>query len=310
MGANCWLLLVLAAIATGGCSVPTRGASRSAVLVCQGRAAAHGITPTPRFSDPTAMAFLNEEERVPVAQVRAGTPPRSWARRTEFELVRATAEVIVPRTVAIDDAMRGRPAPQLVIVGAGLDGRAWRMRELRDIDVFEVDHPASQLDKRERIGDLPLMSRTLTYAPADLAHDRLADALGAAGHLPTVATTWVWEGVVPYLSKSEVTATVTAIAGLSAPGSCLIVNYQTPSFTAGLGRQAVRTATSLARRPSVWTDEPRRSSWTPAAMRSLLATIGFPPEADDDLLTIAGRLRLPVRQRRSLSNGRVAIAGN
>jgi hypothetical protein len=45
-------------------------------------------------------------------------------------------------------------------------------------------------------------------------------------------------------------------------------------------------------------------------MRSLLATIGFPPEADDDLLTIAGRLRLPVRQRRSLSNGRVAIAGN
>jgi methyltransferase (TIGR00027 family) len=256
------------------------------------------------------MAFLNEEERAPVAQVRSGTPPQGWARRADFELLRATAEVIVPRTVAIDDAIRGRLAPQLVIVGAGLDGRAWRMRELRDIDVFEVDYPAAQLDKRERVGDLPLMSRSLKYASADLAHDRLADSLGAAGHQPTVATTWVWEGVVPYLSKSEVTTTVAAIGGLSAAGSCLIVNYQTPSFTAALGRLVVTATTSLARRPSVWTDEPRKSSWTPPAMRSLLASNGFTSEDDDDLLTIAGRLRLPARQRRSLSNGRVAIAEN
>jgi methyltransferase (TIGR00027 family) len=222
--------------------------------------------------------------------------------------VRATAEVVVPRTVAIDDAIRGRPAPQLVIAGAGLDGRAWRMRELRDIDVFEVDHPASQLDKRERVGDRPPMSRSLTYAPADLGRDRLADALGAAGHLPTVATTWVWEGVVPYLSEAEVTATVAAIGELSAPGSRLIVNYQTPSVAAATGRLAVRAATRVSRRRSLWADEPRRSSWTPAAMRTLLGKYGFSPEADDDLLTIAEQLGLPVRQRRSLRNGRVAVA--
>jgi methyltransferase (TIGR00027 family) len=288
--------------------VPARQASRSAVLVCQGRAAAHGITPTPRFSDPTAMAVLTDEERTPVAQVRAGKPPPGWALRAEFELVRATAEVVVPRTVAIDDAIRGRPAPQLVILGAGLDGRAWRMRELGDIDVFEVDYPAAQLDKRERVGGLPLMSRSLTYAPADLAQDRLADVLGAAGHQPTLATTWVWEGVVPYLSKAEVTATVAAIGGLSAPASGLIVNYQTPSLAAASGRAAVRAATRVSRRRSLWADEPRRSSWTPAAMRTLLGTCGFSREADDDLFTIAARLGLPVRQARSLRNGRVAVA--
>jgi methyltransferase (TIGR00027 family) len=254
------------------------------------------------------MALLTDEERTPVAQVRAGKPPPGWAARAEFELVRATAEVVVPRTVAIDDAIRGRPAPQLVIAGAGLDGRAWRMRELRDIDVFEVDHPASQLDKRERVGDRPPMSRSLTYAPADLGRDRLADALGVAGHLPTVVTTWVWEGVVPYLSEADVTATVAAIGELSAPGSRLIVNYQTPSVAAATGRLAVRAATRVSRRRSLWADEPRRSSWTPAAMRTLLGKYGFSPEADDDLLTIAEQLGLPVRQRRSLRNGRVAVA--
>jgi len=276
--------------------------------VCQGRAAAHGRASTPRFSDPTALALLLDEERVPVEQVRAGTPLPGWAPRVAFELVRATAEMMVPRTVAIDDAVRGRSAPQLVIVGAGLDGRAWRMRELAEVDVFEVDHPASQLDKRQRIRELAPVSRSLRYVPVDLARDRLGDALDAAGHQPSVATTWVWEGVVPYLSKADVTATVATVAELSAVGSCLIVNYQIPSLRAALGRVAVRAMTTVARRPSLWSDEPRRSAWTPAAMRALLAAAGFTAEADDDLLTIAGRLELRSGRRGSLRNGRVVTA--
>jgi O-methyltransferase involved in polyketide biosynthesis len=117
-------------------------ASRTAVLVCQGRAAAHQRIAPNRFSDPTAMTMLRDDERVAVEQVRAGTPPRGWAPRVAFEIVRASAEVIVPRTIAIDEAVRDRPTSQLVILGAGLDGRGWRMTELAGVDVFEVDHPA------------------------------------------------------------------------------------------------------------------------------------------------------------------------
>ena len=125
-------------------------ASHTAVLVCQGRAVAHGRMAEGRFADPTAMTLLREDERVPVRRVWEGTVPNGWAARLAFEMLRATTEVLVPRTVAIDDAVRARLADQLVIVGAGLDGRAWRMPELAGVRVFEVDHPASQRDKRDR----------------------------------------------------------------------------------------------------------------------------------------------------------------
>jgi methyltransferase (TIGR00027 family) len=283
-------------------------ASRTAVLVCQGRAAAHQRIAPNRFSDPTAMTMLRDDERVPVEQVRAGTPPRGWAKRGEFEMVRASAEVIVPRTIAIDEAVRVRLTPQLVILGAGLDGRAWRMAELGGVEVFEVDHPASQQDKRERVGDLQPLARSLRYLPVDFSRDRLDAALAAAGHQQSVPTTWVWEGVVPYLGKADVTATVAILAAQSAPGSCLVVNYQTPAPSAVIGRLAVRTMSALARQPSPWRSEPRRSSWTPNAMRDLLTSHGFTADRDDDLVTLAEQLPIPVRQRRSLRNGRVAIA--
>jgi O-methyltransferase involved in polyketide biosynthesis len=113
---------------------------------------------------------------------------------------------------------------------------------------------------------------------------------------------------VPYLTRADVSATVAVVAGLSAPGSRLIVNYQTPAMSASAGRMVARAMTGLARRPSPWHSEPRRSAWTPATMGALLAEHGFAVEQDDDLGTIAGRLDVPVRQRRSLRDGRVAIA--
>ncbi len=56
------------------------GASRTAVLVCQGRAVAHGRIAIDRFDDPTAMMFLRADERGVVEWVRGGVPPRGWGR--------------------------------------------------------------------------------------------------------------------------------------------------------------------------------------------------------------------------------------
>jgi len=283
-------------------------ASRTAVTVCQGRAAGHGRVAPERFGDPVAMRLLREQERVPVEQVRAGVPPRGWAPRVEFEMVRASAEVMVPRTVAIDDAVRAGAAPQVVILGAGLDARAWRMTELAEVVVFEVDHPASQRDKQARVGELPALAGSLRYVPVDFTRGRLDAALAAAGHERSVPTTWVWEGVVPYLRRADVAATLAVLAEQSAPGSRLVVNYSTPMLSAVAGRLVARTMSGLARRPSLWRGEPRRSSWTPKSMADLLTAHGFTTRTDVDLLTVAERLPMPVRQRRSLRNGRVAVA--
>jgi hypothetical protein len=61
-------------------------------------------------------------------------------------------------------AVRARLAPQLVILGAGLDGRAWRIAEHADVDAFEVDHPASQQDKRDRVRELSTPRREVAEA--------------------------------------------------------------------------------------------------------------------------------------------------
>ncbi|MDQ1741098.1 MAG: hypothetical protein QOE53_2750 [Pseudonocardiales bacterium] len=286
----------------------TSGASRTAVLVCQGRAAAHDRLAPGRFSDPVASLLLREGEREVVEQVRAGIPPRDWRQRMAFELVRATAEGMAPRTVAIDDAVRDRPGAQLVILGAGLDTRAWRMPELAGVAVFEVDHPATQQDKRDRIGELPALTPSLRLVPVDLGRDRLDTALATAGHAPTQPTTWIWEGVVPYLTREQVGATLARIRAGSASGSRLIVNYQQPSLSAMLGRLTMRTVTTLARRPYPLADEPRRSAWTPASIDALLGRHGFTVVSDDDLLSLAERLSIETRHRRSLRDGRVLVA--
>ncbi len=283
-------------------------ASRTAVLVCQGRAAADGRIAVGRFADPMAITMLRDPERVPVDQVRVGTPPAGWAERVDYEAVRACAELMVPRTIAIDAALREWPAPQLVILGAGLDARAWRMKELAGADVFEVDQPASQHDKRDRIGGEVPVARSLRYVPVDFTGDRLDAALAEAGHQPSVATTWLWEGVVAYLHHPVVAATVITVSGLSAPGSTLIVNHQSPSVLAAVGRVVARAMNASARRRSPRADEPRRSAWTPGAMRRLLGGQGFTVTSDDDLLGLARRFSSPVRHRTSLRTGRIAVA--
>jgi methyltransferase (TIGR00027 family) len=288
--------------------VETGRASRTAVIVCQGRAAADGRLAPQRFRDPVAGTLLYPDELWVVDRVRAGNPPSGWSARSAYELVRSSAEVVVPRSVAIDDAIRERRNPQLVIVGAGLDTRAWRMDELAAVDVFEMDHPATQQDKRARIGDREPTSRWVRFVPIDFTRDRIDEALGAAGHQTVLPTTWVWEGVVPYLSRAAATATVQHIGMLSAPGSRLVVNYQAPAPIAELGRLAVHVVTLLARQRSPWSDEPRRSTWSAAAMAKLVSLGGFTVGRDDDLLSLAQQLGMPVRVRQSLHSGRIAVA--
>ena len=280
--------------------------SRTSVLVCQGRAAAHGRIAPQRFADPVAMPLLRSEERAAVQLVRDGAVPTQWRQRVDYETVRAFAELMVPRTVAIDDAVRARPGPQVVILGAGLDGRAWRMPELAGVAVFEVDRAATQADKRERAAGLP--GQPPTFVAVDFAHDRLGPALAAAGHRADLATTWIWEGVVPYLTRTAVDATTAAVAASSAPGSRLVVNYQTPSIAARFGRVVARALMVSTGRRSFWAREPWRSTWTPAAMARLLTRHGFTVTTDQGLPDAAAALDLTTSNRRSLAHGRVIVA--
>lgn len=278
-----------------------RAPSRTAVLVCQGRALADGRYAVGRFADPVARDLLDPAERSAIDAAAKGAGLTS-------ELLRRAAVMMVPRTVAIDDAIRAHGARQLVVLGAGLDTRAWRMPELADVTVFEVDHPASQRDKLRRVGDRVPVARAVRPVPVDLAVDPLGPPLRAAGLDPTASTTWVWEGVIPYLTATEVAATLRAVAELSAPGDVLVANYQARSRVVTVMRPVMRLLLRVTRQQDPMAGEPWRSLWTPAQLRELLAASGFAVRTDDDLLTLAAGLDLPAGNAGSLRNGRVAVA--
>jgi methyltransferase (TIGR00027 family) len=248
-------------------------------MVAAARAAAHGRTRVAAFADPTALHLLPARARQQVEQHLEGVPPKGLRERLQRRLLEGRVKMMVPRTVAIDEAIRAAASRQLVILGAGLDGRAWRMPELADTIVFEVDHPDSQRRKRERAGSLKLAARDLRFVPVDFTRDRLEDALAAAGHDPAQPTTWLWEGVVMYLERADIEATLRVVHARSVPGSQLAILYISPSLL----RKAAGLVLGLI-------GEPFHSAFSATQMRSLLADFGFSVARDDDLATIATRL--------------------
>jgi methyltransferase (TIGR00027 family) len=118
-------------------------------------------------------------------------------------------------------------AGQVVILGAGLDSRAYRGELLqRAVKTFEVDHPATQASKIKRLkkvlGKIP---SHVTYVPIDFEEDTL-DKLLAHGFDRSLKTLFVWEGVTAYLHAAAVDATLAWVRANAAPGSTIIFDYQ------------------------------------------------------------------------------------
>jgi methyltransferase (TIGR00027 family) len=266
-------------------------------MVCAARAAAQGRTSVAAYSDPTALALLPDDAREPVERFRAGAPTDA-GERLQQAMLQGRARMMVPRTVAIDDAIRAAPAPQLVILGAGLDGRAWRMPELADTIVFEVDHPDSQRQKQARVASLSKTAREVRFVPVDFTRDRLDDALSSAGHDRTRPTMWIWEGVVMYLERADIEATLRVVEARSAPGSRMVVLY--------LSRSIVRLVVGSLLR---LVGEPFRSFFTAESARALLGQFGFRVTQDDDLATTSARMSDELgRARRLLADMRLVTA--
>jgi len=141
---------------------------------------------------------------------------------------------IALRTAEIDDAVRSATRDgieQVVILGAGLDARAYRMQELRDAVVLEVDHAATQEFKRSRVVRLRPEAKEVRFVAVDFERDTLSAALEQAGHRTDARTLFIWEGVTPYLEPSAIRATLTRLATRSASGSRLVMTYVTPEMT-------------------------------------------------------------------------------
>jgi methyltransferase (TIGR00027 family) len=272
--------------------------SRTALFVAFGRALADvGASHVPDFHDPIARIFLTDKGKKRLAKIeqRVREGRSGWM----LGSARVSANLMALRTSAIDAAVRdavARGATQLVILGAGYDARAWRMKELAGVNVFEVDHPATQNAKRSHEEELPPAFGTVRFIPIDFERESIDAALDAAGHDRTRPTCWIWEGVVMYLTHDAMRATLLSIAARSAAASTLIVNYHTIHR-----RFLMQFIFRLI-------GEPMISKWSPEEMAADLRVAGFDVQADSGMDDWAKRFAPGAPAMRAGYFMRVAVA--
>ena len=117
---------------------------------------------------------------------------------------------------------------QYVILGAGMDTFAYRRPDLMEyLDVFEIDHPATQEFKLNRLTELGWEHPAkLHFIPVDFTKETLVTALTrSSSYDPNVKSFFSWFGVTPYLTQEEVFATLRSIREIAAAGSTIIFDY-------------------------------------------------------------------------------------
>jgi methyltransferase (TIGR00027 family) len=257
-----------------------------------------GITTVPGFSDPAAAKLIE------------GT---IWARMLKRFEAKARASTSHPSggflpwvdslilRVAFIDAVLAETKPrQVVILGAGLDTRSWRLETLRGARVFEVDFPATQAFKRDRAARLGAPIADLVYVPVDFTRDDLAASLRAAGFDPKVPTAWVWEGVIMYLDDAALRSTLAAVAKLSAKGRRLVAHYHEP--------EAKRPSFALRRWIFSFLGEPQIGLRTRATIDDELERAGFHVLEDAGLDEQAARVGTKAGAHARLRVSRIAVA--
>ena len=230
--------------------------------------AAHQLLETPRvFDDPLALAIIG-------AEAEAGLRADLESYQTPYR--RRQRGNIAARSRHAEDelakAMR-RGVGQYVILGAGLDTFAYRdVAADGALRVFEVDYPATQAWKRDRLAERGLApTRALTYVPVDFERQRLEDALAAAAFKKDEPAFFSWLGVTTYLTRDAVFETLRAVAGL-APGSAIVFTYGESPETLNPEQRANFDA--VAERVA-GLGEPWRTFFEPAALAQDLRDIGF-----------------------------------
>ena len=213
------------------------------------------------FRDPFAEKILDAETRATLDEI-ATDPSRLGIRLLICSRSRFSEEALA--------ASVARGVRQVVVLGAGLDTFALR-NPFADVRVFEVDFPATQAWKRERLREAGLsLPDTLTFAPVDFERESLADGLARAGFRRDRPAFFQWLGVTPYLTRETISSTLDFVAGI--PGSAIAFDYTEPIENQSPQRRASLAA--MAESAAV-RGEPWLSFYDPPEIAAILRDKGF-----------------------------------
>jgi methyltransferase (TIGR00027 family) len=223
----------LSALAVAGAVEPGKP-SKTAIMAAVFRAIG-ARNPDSEFRNPDFLAgtFLRIEDLTLLAAAGADYRPQmslAGEALSRYLLTSVAVTTNFVRTVHIDrtmqDAVKGG-ATQVVVLGAGLDSRAYRFRQqLPRATFFEVDFPPTQAYKTRRVRQvLGRVPSNVRYVPMDFTKDDLQTRLAAAGYVELAKTIFIWEGVVAYIPEPAVRETLRFVARHSAAGSSIIFDY-------------------------------------------------------------------------------------
>ena len=250
--------------------------SRMALMVARQRAAHQLLDHGAILNDPYAVRILGEHEDN-VLQALNDHPLRSMGRL-----------FIAARSRIAEDALFKaveRGVRQVVILGAGLDTFALRNPHAARISVFEVDHPATQAWKRQRLVEARLAPPPwLTFVPVDFERDDLQQKLSSAGFQCTSVAFFTWLGVMPYLTRDAIDAMLGYIASI--PNSEVVFDYAEPpeTWSEDVKAYAAARMAQLEKINEQWVNR-----FEPAGVAAILRSHGFDDMEDISFEQVVSR---------------------
>jgi methyltransferase (TIGR00027 family) len=247
--------------------------SRTAFAVAWRRALHQTVDDARIFADPLAWRILGAEPPTDEHELAVAAEDERPLR-----LFIATRHRVAEDAVA---AAYARGTRQVVVLGAGLDTFAYRNPH-EGLRVFEVDFPATQTWKRERLAEADIPEGDVRYVGVDFLRDDLRQRLVAAGFDPARSSVVMWLGVVFYLTPDAVAGTLRTLAGFS---RCTVVfDYPVPEDSPER-RAFLERVAALG--------EPFLSAFTPEEMAGLLREAGF-THIDDRTFGHTGRAHVMI----------------
>jgi methyltransferase (TIGR00027 family) len=196
---------------------------------------------------------------------------------------------VITRTRYTEDALKiavSRGVRQYVLIGAGFDSFALRRPAFSsDIQIFEIDFPATQTLKIQRIRECGVsLPDSVHFIAADLSRESVAAALARSSFEPDRLTFLSWLGVTMYLTHEANLATLRSIASCTPAASELVFTY----FDERLFRAQSESFRELEQRVAA-VGEPFLSGFDPAALAAELADCGLDLVEDLDGSDVATR---------------------
>jgi methyltransferase (TIGR00027 family) len=225
------------------------------------------------FEDPFAIQLTS-----PTWRLICGSRILAWlVMRKILGALRPAGAYVLGRSRYAEDQLEKairEGVDQYVLVGAGLDSFALRRQDLATrLKVYELDHPASQDSKRNRLAQLNISSpKNLMFISVDFENESISDALEKSSFSRERRTFFSWLGTTGYLSRVAVFRTLESILSCAAPGSEIVFDYD-------ISKEFVDSADLLmiekVERFTARRGEPLISSFDPKTFPQEVCNLGF-----------------------------------